>query len=81
MTTINAKHDDSRMTLLYLVSRDFNEHLDLDRTIRRVLIATSRVVGAPHGSFFLFDDHENLIKRAAPSSSSPTKTTTSSNHC
>ncbi|MFQ5575650.1 MAG: GAF domain-containing protein [Anaerolineae bacterium] len=55
-------HDDSRMALLYLVARELNESLDLDQILRRVLIATVRIAGGANGSFFVFDEYENLSK-------------------
>ena len=62
MTVLSARPEDSRMTLLYLIAREFNEDLDLDRILRRVLIATARVVGATSGSFFFLDENENFVK-------------------
>ena len=59
---MQEKRDDSRMTLLHTIAREFNRSLDLDLTLRRVLIATVRVVGAQHGSFFVFDERDRLIK-------------------
>ncbi|RME46258.1 MAG: GAF domain-containing protein [Caldilineae bacterium] len=60
--SLSRRHDDSRMTLLYLIARELNQTLDLDQILRRVLIATVRVAGATDGSFFVFDDHDRLEK-------------------
>jgi PAS domain S-box-containing protein len=60
MTT--DKPEDSRMALLYLVAREFNRNIDLEATLRRVLIATVRVVGAHNGSFFVFNSDGSLNK-------------------
>lgn len=50
----------SRMALLYLVASELNASLNLDQTLRRVLIATVRIAGATDGSFFVFDKEEAL---------------------
>ena len=60
--SLSRRHDDSRMALLYLIARELDQTLDLDQILRRVLIATVRVAGATDGSFFVFDDHEQLEK-------------------
>ena len=56
------KLDDSKIALLYLIAREFNEDLDLDRTLRRVLNATARVVGATAASLFILDERQNFNK-------------------
>ena len=56
------KLDDSKIALLYLIAREFNEDLDLDRTLRRVLNATARVVGATAAGLFILDERQNFNK-------------------
>ncbi len=62
MTTIPSKYDVSRMTLFYLIGREFNRDLNLDRLLRCVLIAAARVIGAANGSFLVLDETENVTK-------------------
>ena len=61
-TMITSTSDPSKMALLYLIAREFNEDLNLDRLLRRVLIATARVVGTTNGSLFVLDDHEGFAQ-------------------
>jgi PAS domain S-box-containing protein len=59
---VSSKPEPSKMALLYLIAREFNEDLNLDRLLRRVLIATARVVGTTNGSLFVLDDNEDFVQ-------------------
>jgi PAS domain S-box-containing protein len=54
--SVDVSRVNSRLDLLYLVTREFNAGLEINQVLNNVLSATMAAVGASDASLFLFDD-------------------------